>query len=447
MPEKLLKRFQENLTRLSYPSINQKLVVALSGGPDSTALLHLFLASGRSPAIAHCNFGLRGKESDADAAFCREMATTLKLPYFEKSFDLGKGKGIQEAARKLRYEWFEELADEHHYDFIATAHHREDQAETLLHRFIRGTGIQGLVGIPEKRGRIIRPLLFASKGEILNYLQSQGIEYRIDSSNSAEDYTRNFIRHSIIPVSEELNPSLKQTLAERAEDYRESIELFRTGLSIETKKLKHFQKGFEGLSIRGLMKHPAGSTILFEWLSSKGFERSLIKQIYSGLPYQVGKNFESEDYRLLVQRKLLLLIPKSSAGESTVLVAGKGSYSLGNRQLKVDEIPFGKIPAKPSSNTLFLPQQEGLFPLLWRIWKKGDFFYPEGMTKSSGKAARKKLSDFFTDLKLEPVEKESQTVLEQGDKILWIPGKRKDARVKETGASEIFWRFRFSEKD
>ena len=443
MTKSLKDRFQSNFLELGYWSSDMPtILVALSGGADSVALASLLVEIDVPIALAHVNFGLRGEESEQDNVFCRNLAEGLKVDFYETRANINTKTAIQESARDFRYNWFEKVRSENSYSFIATGHHKNDQVETMLLNFIRGSGINGLQGIPEKRSYVIRPLLPFSKDELITYLKERKISFRDDQSNYSDRYSRNTLRNRVIPLAKEINPSLDNTLADRARDYSEINYLYQLSLEAETRKLVSEHKYGLSISLTGIQKHPAGRTILFESLHRFGFDRKQVAEIWDSLPGRVGSHFYSKDYLIWVQRKDLVITPINLQTEEKILVTDFGSYQTGSGVLKVDRIPASKIPGKESRVKLFLPLDEYSFPFCLRNWEKGDFFYPEGMKKESGAPMKKKISDYLTDTKQEPIEKQNQKLLEHGDQCLWLIGKRKDARLPKKRASDVsFIRF------
>lgn len=286
-----------------------RVLLAVSGGADSVVLAHLFSNAGFGFAIAHCNFQLRGEASDGDEAFVKKLANDLSCPFFSTRFDTQKvmaerGQSMQIVARELRYEWLEEIRLQNDYQYIATAHHLNDSIETALYNFTKGTGIRGLHGIPHKNGAIIRPLLFATREEIEAYLATQGLTHREDQSNRERKYSRNQIRLDVIPLLKEINPGLEKTMQQNFRNLRETQWLFEFAAAQFHEKL--VREIADGLAIQvlPLRQHPAGLTLLHEWLSPYGFTTD---QLESALfeNTQTGAIFYSKTHRLLVDRDQL----------------------------------------------------------------------------------------------------------------------------------------------
>src|SRR6478609_2647814 len=291
---------------------NQRLLLAVSGGIDSMVMLHLFRECGFNIGVAHANFQLRGDESEGDEKFVEAVCKKNSIPFFAKKFETetyakSNRISIQMAARDLRYQWFHELADSRQYDFIATAHHLNDSIETVLLNLVRGAGLEGLDGIASKNGKIIRPMLFASRLEIENYAKENKIEWREDRSNASDDYSRNFIRHQVYPLLKELNPSLETTFEESVNKISGSVELMEVGLKqwrqkFETRKENQVfldKKGFESFEKQG--------SILWNLIKGFGFNFAQCTQVITSIHAQSGKRFTSAHYEFVIDRDHLII--------------------------------------------------------------------------------------------------------------------------------------------
>ena len=287
-----------------------KILVTLSGGADSVALLRLLLDMGYTCEAAHCNFHLRGDESVRDEMFVRELCLQLVVPLHVQHFQTMEEAekrhiSIEMAARELRYAWFEQLRLQQGADVIAVAHHKDDSVETLLLNLIRGTGINGLLGIRPKNGNIVRPLLCLDRKEITEYLQEIGQSYVTDSTNLQDEYTRNKIRLNLLPLMQEINPSVKESLLRTSEHLNDAALLYKKGIEEGKQKVQTEQ----GILISALLQEPAPETLLFEILSPLGFNSAQIKDIFTSLNGQPGKIFLSREWRVIKDRELLLIEP------------------------------------------------------------------------------------------------------------------------------------------
>ncbi len=405
---------------------NKKIVVAFSGGLDSTVLLHL-LSTGSYPIIAaHANFCLRGSESDGDEESARQFARSLNIECHARRFNTKKyaeshGVSVQMAARELRYEWFDQLRSAEGFDVIATAHHGGDQVETVLLNLIRGTGISGLTGIPESARHVIRPLLSFTRDEIRQYADSNHLSWREDSSNSEDHYTRNYLRLHVIPRLRELNPSLEDTIGRNAERLQNTAHL----ASVELERLSTNFVITQGNRIEIAKKiftatpHPAA--VLFELIGGLGFNIVQCHEIVESSSRQPGKMFYTRSHVLNVDREKLIVLPLDSGSSDRQIDTPGVSLQLGDQVLSITS---GN--GQPENGKLVIDQDKVKFPMTWRYWKAGDSFYPLGMDH------HKKISDFLVDMKMSRVDKERVTVLVSGDEIVCVVGLRVDNRYRIT---------------
>lgn len=392
-------------------SPEDKILVALSGGADSVALLHLLLSSGYICEAAHCNFHLRDKESDRDEAFVRNLCNEQHVPLHIVHFDTKREAGerhisIEMAARELRYAWFEETRRKCGADVIAVAHHRDDSVETILLNFIRGTGINGLRGIRPKNGRITRPLLCLDRKEIINYLESIGQTYVTDSTNLQDEYTRNKIRLNLLPMMQEINPAVKESILKTAGHLDGTAVIYNK--SIEEAKQRVMTD--KGIRISTLQQEPSPETLLFEILHPLGFNASQIKDIFQAVNGQPGKIFTNAVWRVVKDREFLLI----------ELVHEPRCPSL-----EIKEYAYTPDFIIPRNRDMACLDADKLHhPLSLRLWQQGDSFVPFGMK------GRKKISDYLTDRKFSILRKERQWVLCSGEDIVWLVGERTDNRFK-----------------
>ncbi|MBI2968969.1 MAG: tRNA lysidine(34) synthetase TilS [Bacteroidetes bacterium] len=422
---------------------DDRILLAVSGGVDSVVMAGLFHRAGFDFGIAHCNFQLRGKDSDGDERFVKQLSNKYDCPFFAKKFNTRKyakenGLSLQMAARELRYRWFEQVRKNENYSFIATAHHRDDSVETILLNFFRGTGIEGLTGIQPKNGYIIRPILFARRQDIEKYAVKEKVQFRKDRSNDELVYKRNFIRKKIIPALYKINPSLENTLLRNAGIFYRTGEILSNHFQKELEKIIDLKNRITSISIGGLMKlQPHAADFLFEFLRNYGFNYETVQDISCSLTGQSGKRFFSGTHRIIIDRKYLIL-EKISMVRIT-----HDQYSIEKEQKRLpvngmtllfqfkrgNELSLEKIKSicrTRGNNIAFLDAAKLSFPLILRRWKKGDFFYPLGMK------GKKKLSDFFIDRKVPLNEKEKIFVLCSGEDIVWIAGYATDERYKVT---------------
>lgn len=411
-----------------------KILLTVSGGVDSVLLCHLFHAAGLQFSIAHCNFQLRGEESNEDEKFVKNLAAKLNVPYHFIQFDtkayVTKNKvSTQIAARELRYEWFEKIRKENKYTYIATAHHQGDIIETFFINLIRGTGISGLRSIVPKQGKIIRPLLFTNKKDILAYTEENKITYREDSSNASDAYLRNKIRHHLIPVLNEFSPVAESSIIHSIEKlrdveiiYKQTIEELRSGICIEENDLIR-------IPIPELKKLNPVSTYLFELLKPYGFNSSTAADVLNILDATSGKEFFSFTHRIVKDRNFLLIEPFTHTETPEIYYIAKDQLDLQTPQLNLEfQIqPFtSENVISKTADSAIIDLDKIQFPLTIRKWKTGDTFQPIGMK------GKKKLSDFFIDQKLSLIEKENTWLLCSGEEIVWVIGMRLDERFKIT---------------
>lgn len=412
----------------------EKILLAVSGGVDSMVMAHLFLHMPFDTGIAHCNFSLRGKESDMDEEFVRKFSEDHKIPFFTarfdtKSFARDKGISVQMAARELRYSWFEEIRKTHGFDKIAIAHNLNDNIETMLLNLVRGTGLAGLSGMKVMSGSVIRPLLFATRERIEKYSSAQGITFREDRSNADTKYTRNKIRHKIIPVLQEINPSLLKTLsgaAVRSGELNEIVAEYIAGLYAE---MTIERDGATVFKLNSLRKHEGNRTVIFELFRPFGLNSLQIYDLLNIMKGKTGSWIFTGTHRIVKNRNELIVTGPVPGNDFRLTI-----YNIDEFPENISaEYLTGKsfrIPADPL--IACLDTEKLRFPLVIRKWNAGDFFYPLGMN------GKKKLSDYFIDKKYSLPEKERKMVLESEGKIVWIIGDRIDDRFKVTAdTSEV----------
>lgn len=424
----MLTKFQHHIEQ-NFPQLkDKKLLLAVSGGVDSMVLLDLFYKLRFDICVAHCNFQLRGKESDADEMLVRETCQDRFIPYFIESFDtlefVKENKlSIQVAARKLRYDWFQEIISLG-FDYVLTAHHLDDNVETFLINFTRGTGLEGLTGIPAQNGNIIRPLLPFSREEIENYAQANQIQWREDSSNASDKYFRNKLRHDIVPILKELNTGFLDSFQNTLHHLQQAESLVEDASKLVYEKVVEEKESQLEIHLKPLLEFQNYKAYLYQWLKSYGF--SAWNDIYDLVDAQSGKQIFSETHFLLKDREKLILSVRKSSNEEEIYVI-KSLDDKVNIPLKLRFYKAVNI-FETHSNCIFVDESKLKFPLTIRKWQEGDYFYPSGM---SGK---KKLSKYFKDEKYSLLNKENQWLLCSEDQIVWVVGKRADDRFtsKET---------------
>lgn len=411
---------------------NDRILTAVSGGIDSMVMADLFIRSGYNIGIIHCNFTLRGHESDMDEELVRYLATENNLPFFARKFSTSayaekNGISIQMAARELRYDWFEEMRIKNGYDYVAIAHNLNDSAETLLINLTRGTGIAGLVGIKPSFKKIIRPLLFATRNSIEEYCSLNNITYREDRSNSETKYSRNKIRHLVLPVLREINPAAEFAINETAERLSfiyEAVNEYIDEIREKTASINGDKTFFYAGRLKQFIKNDG---VLFELFRPYGINSSTLKSLKKIIAGETGKQVFTRTHRLVKDREKILVSEISNP---------ENKFYEVNTLEELRTIPFirsvvrkkytsdYKIPADNLAACIDLDMIS--FPIVIRKWKSGDFFYPLGMSR------KKKISDYLTDRKLSRLDKDSTMVLECDGKIVWIIGERIDNRYRIT---------------
>jgi tRNA(Ile)-lysidine synthase len=428
----MLDRFKNFLIEQKLCSFGDRVLLAVSGGIDSVIMAHLFHEAGVDCAIAHCNFQLRGEDSVADELFVRSLADSLEMPVYVKQFDVDelaaeKGISVQMAARELRYRWFGEIIQLQSFTVVATAHNQNDSVETMLLNLSRGTGIRGLSGIPVRNGNIIRPLLFATRKEILSYQQAGQLAYREDASNQETKYRRNKIRHDVIPVLEQINPGFISTMTGNMNRLNETFLIYRQSIDQKRKALFSEEHDSASIQISGLKSLSPLKTWLYELFSVYGFTRSQCEEIEHIMDSEPGRRSISPSHQLYKDRDRLILVKTKPDSFDR--------YYLDSPE-KISALPFSmdlqvmerselrEIPGEAS--TACLDYDKIQFPLTIRHWNHGDYFFPLGMEQI------KKLSDFFVDQKIPVPEKERTWILASGKEIVWIMGHRIDNRFRIT---------------
>lgn len=430
----MISKFQKHLSQNLSFLTNKKLLLAISGGIDSMVMLDLFKKSGFEIAIVHCNFQLRGKESNDDQAFIEKYSEENSIPLFATQFETKAFAddfklSIQVAARELRYKWFYELLESHQYDYVLTAHHADDNIETFLINLSRGSGLEGFTGIPIQNDKTVRPLLDFGREEILLYAKENAIKWREDSSNASDKYLRNKIRQEVVPVLKSLNPNLLASFQNTLENLQQAMSLVDDASRIVYRKVVLDEENQKKINLRELLQLPNYKAYLYQWLHPFGFKAW--NDIYNLVESQSGKQIFSEGFKLLKDREYLILSPQ-------VKIDKDEKYLIENNEKEVNfhiKLSFCKVStaSNASNKTIFVDQNKLKYPLVLRRWEEGDVFYPLGMNGKS-----KKVSKFFKDEKFSLIEKENTWLLCSDDQIVWIVGIRQDERFKaETTTKQI----------
>jgi tRNA(Ile)-lysidine synthase len=429
-----LQNFAEYIHQNALFAPGHKILLAVSGGKDSVLMVHFFKQAGFNFGIAHCNFGLRGAESQRDEHFVRTLAAVMDIPlyvtHFEtKTYAANHKISTQMAARDLRYRWFEELRTREQYDFIAVAHHQDDAIETVLLNLVRGTGIAGLHGILSKRDFLIRPLLFLSRKEIDGLVNSNSIEYVEDSSNLSANYARNKLRLEVIPRLKEINPNLEETFAHNIERFSATEIVLQQRITQLREEI--FVEGFNGIYIpiqKISALHPQ-HLLLSELVKPFGFTDMVSSEILASLDKQSGTSFYSPTHRITIDRENLIIT--ATGEEHNHQMIHRSDKSIWLRKQLIEMTYTEQIVFENNVHKAFVDLDKLIFPLILRSWQEGDRFMPLGMRNY------KKLSDFFIDQKVPLPEKENVPVLVNGNgEIVWLAGMRQDNRYKLTATTK-----------
>ena len=412
----------------------KRVLVAVSGGPDSVVLLDALHREGFFVVIAHCNFHLRGEDSNLDAEFVKGLANKYQAPYCQIDFDTEReakerGVSIEMVARDLRYEWFERMAEEWQCERIAVAHNADDVVETFFLNLIRGSGLQGLSGMAELRGKIVRPLLKVSRKQIMDYIVEYDLQYRIDATNLETIYTRNKIRHNVIPQLEEINPSFLDTMADNMRFIASAQSIVEAYAAEAYKRVVTIEDERIVFDLKKLEEYQGVDTLLFIWLSKYGFSSDVVMQLYRSLDDISGKQFYSATHRIVIGRGVLECTMHNAQCtiHNSQFTIGKTQFTIDEPiKLEIKEIDRANFEVIKSANVACLDADKLQYPLTLRRWQQGDWFIPFGMK------GRKKLSDFFVDKKFTMNDKEQLWLLTSGDDIVWVVGHRVDARYAIT---------------
>ena len=449
----LIEHFKNYISKNNLFQQKDRLLLAVSGGIDSVVLCELCKQANYNFVIVHCNFQLRGEESERDEQFVRGLGKKYGVEVLVKRFDTEKYAkenkvSIQVAARELRYSWFNELLTIDSRlkttDYLLTAHHLDDNIETMLMNLFKGTGISGLRGMLPKQGKIIRPLLFAKKEELLAFAKEHELKWVEDSSNESDKYSRNYIRHQLVPLIEKIYPEAENNLANNFLRFRETEELYKQAIELHKKKLIEQKRNEFHIPVLKLKKSSPLHTIVYEIVKDFGFHASQVNEIIGLMDSETGKYVSSLSHRVIKNRNWLVIAPIATEQAGNILIEegikeiqfAPDSYREASLQLDITSARDCQL--QTANSIALLDLREVKFPLLLRQWKQGDYFYPLGMKK------KKKLARFFIDQKLSKTEKEKVWVLEMDKKIIWVVGHRIDERFKVTNTTDKILRITFS---
>jgi tRNA(Ile)-lysidine synthase len=432
----MIDEFKRFITENSLIKPDDKILLAVSGGIDSMVMTWIFRHLHYNIGIAHCNFSLRGLESDKDEELVHHFATEHKIPFhcikFEtKAFAKKNGVSVQMAARELRYNWFEEIRKENEYDSIAVAHNMNDNIETLLINLARGTGLAGMAGMKPVNNRIIRPLLFATRRDITEFRDQHNIEFREDKSNADTKYIRNKIRHQIIPLLKEINPSIETTLNETAERFSGFNEIVSEYISGVRDSIVQQKNQFITFNVIALKSYLHNKVILFELFKPYGITNALLSDLIKVIQGKTGGQIITGTHRIIKNRKEIVVSDEEINNETSYTIENIQDFRIfigitSARNVRIT----GNFEINSDPHIACIDSQKVSFPVTIRKWKAGDHFYPLGMNQ------KKKLSDYFVDKKYSKFDKENIFILESSGKIVWIIGDRIDDRFKITASTK-----------
>ena len=435
----LIETFQRYIEENSLATHDDRILLTVSGGVDSMVMLPLFTRCGYRVGVAHCNFQLRGTESDEDEVLVEEEAKKYGVEFYNKRFETKAemertGESMEMAARRLRYAWFDALSHEHGYTAVAIAHHADDSIETFFINLLRGTGLRGLTGISTQVGKIIRPLLFASRREILEYAVQNRIPFREDSSNRSTKYLRNKIRLGLIPRIREINPKFTSLMSRNLARLTDAQLFINHGIERIRGEAVTSEAGIDTIRLDRIDPAFPQGFVIYELLSSGyGFKGDVIDSLCHALEQgTTGRRFYAREHVACIDRGRIVVAPVApdDACLTTVPKGALRSY-CGNSVLyyeycDIDTIKNFGVPEHIAQ----IDADRLQFPLTLRRWQEGDWFVPFGMT------GRKKVSDFLVDAKVSVAEKQRQFVLVSGGEIAWLVGRRIDDRYRLTPETE-----------
>lgn len=427
----MLSAFIKNIESKQLFTKNHKLLLGVSGGKDSMALADLLLKAGYNFSVAHCNFCLRKEEADLEEAFVTSYFKEKNIFVFSTRFNTTKFANenklsIQMAARELRYNWFKQLKTENQFNYIVTAHHLNDNIETFFINVLRGAGINGLKGIPEKTETVVRPLLFASSEQIKEYITTNKLQYKEDSSNSEVKYLRNKLRHELVPLLKEINPKLEETFNKEFNYFREANSLIEETITKEIESISSNTNNEISYEIKKVLNSNHIGLLLHYILKQYSFDSSIEVQVLEAIKAgQSGKLFLSKTHTCLLDREAIIIKENNTTNTPPLYIIEKHTSSISQPiNLRFEIIEEAKIII--ADDLICLDFEKLQFPLQLRKWQDGDSFQPLGMNGT------KKLSDFFVNQKYTLFQKEEQWLLTSNNEIVWIIGKRIDDRFKVT---------------
>jgi tRNA(Ile)-lysidine synthase len=444
MPLEMLNEFKKFITGNKLIEPGDRILLAVSGGIDSMVMTHLFQKTGFDIGIAHCNFKLRAGESDKDEELVRQYSIKHKVPFFisrfnTKTYSKNKGISVQMAARELRYEWFEKIRRENRYDKIAVAHNLNDNIETVIINLIRGTGIKGLTGMKSVSNRIIRPLLFATRENITMYCNKHKIVYREDKSNADTKYLRNKIRHKIIPVLKEMNPSIESTLNEAAERFTGINEIVSEYISDLRGRISEKKNDIIIFNISQLKAHLHNNAIIFELFKPFGIVNLQLNDLVKVIKGKTGGQLFTGSHRIIKNRDEVIVTGDNKGHKTSYNIRNINGFAKVPGIVSAGYVDINEMFEIPSDPFIACIDSEKIsFPLVIRTWKAGDCFYPLGMQH------KKKLSDYFINSKYSILEKENIHILESNGEIVWIIGDRIDNRFRITAGTKKALIIRYS---
>jgi tRNA(Ile)-lysidine synthase len=436
MKPEMLNEFKRFIAVHNLVTAGDKILVAVSGGVDSMVMTQLFLELGYNIGLAHCNFSLRGRESDNDEKMVSKYATDHNIPFFSTRFDTKtyarkKGLSVQMAARELRYSWFEEIRMNNEFNSVAVAHNLNDNIETLIINLVRGTGLTGLTGMKPKNNNIIRPMLFATREEIMLYCKEHQIIYREDKSNAETKYTRNKIRHRVIPVLKEINPSIEMTLSETAERFAGINDIVSEFIHKLRDKITEHKEDMISFNISLLRPHLKNRATVYELFKPFGVTNMQLNDLIKVINGKTGNKIYTETHRLLKNRKEIIVSPEQSKNDLSFFIKKINGLNTVPGIISAEYVNITDSFEIPSDQSVACIDSEKMtFPVNIRKWKPGDNFIPLGMKQ------KKKLSDYFIDNKYSILEKENKYILESEGKIVWIIGDRIDNRFRITRSTK-----------
>src|SRR5450759_3937413 len=432
----MISEFKRFISENNLITPGDKILLAVSGGIDSMVMTYLFHQLGYKIGIAHCNFSLRARESDKDEELVRQYASENNIHFHStrfktKAYAIKNKLSVQMAARDLRYKWFEEIRNENGYDSIAIAHNLNDNIETLLINLTRGTGLAGMAGMKPVSNKIIRPLLFATRQDILAFLNQHKIVFREDKSNADTKYTRNKIRHLVIPVLKEINPSIETTLNETTERFIGINEIVSEYISGLRERISEQKMELITFNISLLKAHLHNKAVLFELFKPYGINNVQLSDLIKVIDGKTGGQIFTDSHRIIKNRKEIIVSHEDTGNETFYCIKNIPGF---RKVPGIDSAGYVNITDKfeiPSDPFIACIDSEKVsFPLIIRKWKAGDHFYPLGMKQ------KKKLSDYFIDNKYSRLDKENILILESEGKIVWIIGDRIDNRFRITRSTK-----------